>query len=224
MSHKFSAVCESGSLPAPALFYCLNQVIVELMSEKRTIVETGVEVKVASIIEPEIEDLGYRLVRVKISGINGMTLQIMAERPDGTMNVEGCEEISRAISPVLDIEDPIERAYHLEVSSPGIDRPMVRKSDFETWAGHVAKLETHQMINGRKRYKGIILGIAGDEITFRREETAKDEDPEFVIPVGEIKDAKLVLTDDLITEALKRDKALRAANGIEDEGEQSPDN
>ena len=194
------------------------------MSEPRTILETGLEAKVAAIIEPEIDDLGYRLVRVKISGVNGMTLQIMAERPDGTMNVEGCEEISRAISPVLDIEDPIDRAYHLEISSPGIDRPLVRRSDFETWSGHVAKLETHTMINGRKRYKGLILKVEGEDVTFRREAPAADEDPEFVIAVSDIKEAKLVLTDDLITEALKRDKALRQANGIEDLDEGSSDN
>ena len=194
------------------------------MSEKRTIVETGLEAKVAAIIEPEIEDLGYRLVRVKISGVNGMTLQVMAEQPDGTMNVSGCEEISKAISPVLDIEDPIDRMYHLEVSSPGIDRPLVRRSDFDQWSGHVAKLETHQMINGRKRYKGMIIKVEGDSVTFRREAPAADEEPEFVIPVTEIKDAKLVLTDDLITEALRRDKTLREANGIENDGEISPDN
>ncbi|MEM9331501.1 MAG: ribosome maturation factor RimP [Pseudomonadota bacterium] len=194
------------------------------MLEARTILETGLEARVASIVEPEIEDLGYRLVRVKISGVNGTTLQIMAERPDGTMNVAGCEEISKSISPILDIEDPIDRAYHLEVSSPGIDRPLVRKSDFETWAGHVAKLETRQMINGRKRYKGLILGVEGKDVTFRREAPAKDEETEFVIPVDEIKDAKLVLTDELITEALKRDKALREANGIVDDGDLSPDN
>ena len=190
------------------------------MTDARTIVESGVEAKVASIIEPEIEDLGYRLVRVKLSNINGSTLQIMAERPDGTMNVAGCEEISRAISPILDIEDPISQAYHLEISSPGIDRPLVRLSDFNTWAGHTAKLETYQMINGRKRYKGMIMSVEGNEITFRREAPGKDEDPNFVLPIGEIKDAKLVMTDDLITEALKRDKSLREANGIED-GEES---
>ena len=187
------------------------------MNDERTIVETGLEARVAAIIEPEIEDLGFRLVRVKISGVNGMTLQVMAERPDGTMDVSGCEAISRAISPILDVEDPIERAYHLEISSPGIDRPLVRRSDFESWSGHVVKLETHEMINGRKRYKGLILKVEGEDITFRREAPAKDEDPEFVIPVNGIKDAKLVLTDELIDEALKRDKALRKANGIEED-------
>ena len=193
------------------------------MNDKRSIVEVGVEARIASIIEPEIEDLGYRLVRVKLSAINGATLQIMAERPDGTMNVNDCENVSRAISPVLDIEDPIDRAYHLEVSSPGIDRPLVRVSDFSTWVGHVVKLETRQMINGRKRYKGVILSVDGEDVKFRREAAGPDEDPEFIIPVSEIKDAKLVLTDDLIEEALKRDKALRVANGIEDADEFSSD-
>lgn len=192
------------------------------MSDERSIVESGIEARIASIIEPEIEDLGYRLVRVKMTAVNGSTLQIMAERSDGTMNVEGCEEISRAISPVLDIEDPVNHAYHLEVSSPGIDRPLVRRSDFNDWSGYIAKLETLQMIKGRKRYKGVIIGIDGDEITFRREDPSADESPEFVIPITEIKDAKLVMTDDLITEALRRDKALRQANGLSSEDDQEP--
>lgn len=182
------------------------------MSDPRTIVEHGLDARVAAIVEPEIEDLGFRLVRVKFSGINGGTLQIMAERPDGTMSVGECEQISRTISPILDIEDPIDRAYHLEVSSPGIDRPLVRKSDFADWAGYIAKLETRQMINGRKRYKGLILGVEDGEVRFRREAPAKDEEPEFVIPVDAIAEAKLVLTDELVREALQRDKTLREAN------------
>lgn len=195
------------------------------MSDPRTIVEHGLDARVAAIVEPEIEDLGFRLVRVKFSGINGGTLQIMAERPDGTMSVGECEQISRTISPILDIEDPIDRAYHLEVSSPGIDRPLVRKSDFADWAGYIAKLETRQMINGRKRYKGLILGVEDGEVRFRREAPAKDEEPEFVIPVDAIAEAKLVLTDELVREALQRDKTLREANapdgasdGIDNEG------
>ena len=189
------------------------------MSDPRTIVEHGLDARVAAIVEPEIEDLGFRLVRVKFSGINGGTLQIMAERPDGTMSVGECEQISRAISPILDIEDPIDRAYHLEVSSPGIDRPLVRKSDFADWAGYIAKLETRQMINGRKRYKGLILGVEGNEVRFRREAPAKDEEPEFVIPVDAIAEAKLVLTDELVREALRRDKTLREANAPDETDE-----
>jgi len=171
----------------------------------------------SSIIEPEIEELGFRLVRVKLSGMNGLTLQIMAERPDGTMSVGDCEKVSRAIAPVLDIEDPIANAYHLEMSSPGIDRPLVRKSDFDKWSGHLVKLETRQMINGRKRYKGIILSVDGDDIVFRRESVSEGESENFTLPAGEILEAKLVLTDDLIREALQRDKSLRQPNGEEDD-------
>ncbi|MFK5979696.1 MAG: ribosome maturation factor RimP [Rhizobiaceae bacterium] len=190
-------------------------------SEMRLMVESGVEAQVANIIEPEIEELGFRLVRVKLSGLNGLTLQIMAERPDGSMSVGDCEKVSRAIAPVLDIEDPIANAYHLEMSSPGIDRPLVRKSDFEKWAGHMAKLETRQLIDGRKRYKGIILSVDGDDIIFRRESVSEGESENFTLPAGEILEAKLILTDDLIREALRRDKALRVANGEEADDENS---
>ena len=99
--------------------------------DNRIIVEEGLEGRIAAIVEPVIEQLGYRLVRIRMSGLNGTTLQIMAERPDGTMTVEDCEAVSRGVSPVLDVEDPLDRAYHLEVSSPGIDRPLVRRQDFE---------------------------------------------------------------------------------------------
>jgi ribosome maturation factor RimP len=188
------------------------------LNEPRIIVETGQEARIARIVEPVVNDLGFRLVRVKLSSMNGLTLQIMAERPDGTMDVSGCEAISRALSPVLDIEDPIDKAYHLEISSPGIDRPLVRRGDFEQWAGHVAKMETRSLINGRKRYKGRILKVDGDNVTFRRDEIAPGEDENFTLPLGEIAEAKLTLSDELIREALRRDKALREANGLPDDG------
>ena len=190
----------------------------------RDITESGPEARIAAIVEPEIEALGFRLVRVQLSGQNGMTMQIMAERPDGLINVSECETISRALSPLLDIEEPVQGNYHLEVSSPGIDRPLVRLSDFDVWAGHVAKLETNQMINGRKRYKGTILSTNGREITFRRDVDAVDEDPNFSLKIADIASVKLILTDDLITEALRRDKALRQANGISDEQENANNN
>ena len=120
-------------------------------TEPRLIEETGVAARVARVVEPTIEGIGFRLVRVKISAQNGCTVQIMAERPDGSMNVDDCEKISRALSPVLDVDDPVGVAYHLEISSPGIDRPLVRKSDFDRWAGHEAKIELRQMLAGRKR-------------------------------------------------------------------------
>ena len=190
-------------------------------SEMRLMVESGVEAQVANIIEPEIEELGFRLVRVKLSGLNGLTLQVMAERPDGTMSVGDCEKVSRAIAPVLDIEDPIANAYHLEMSSPGIDRPLVRKSDFEKWAGHMAKLETRQMIDGRKRYKGTILSVEGDDIIFRRESVGEGESENFTLPAGGILEAKLILTDDLIREALQRDKSLRVDSSDEADDDDS---
>ena len=182
------------------------------------------EARLNDLIAPVVSAAGYELVRVSVTGGKTRTLQVMAERPDKTMTAEDCARLSRALSPALEEADPIEGNYNLEVSSPGIDRPLVRRSDFETWTGHVAKLETQQMINGRKRYKGMILGVAGEDVTFRREAPAKDEDAEFTIPLAGIKEARLVLTDELIAEALKRDKALRAANGIEEDGEISPDN
>jgi len=193
-------------------------------NDRRISTETGVEAKIASIIEPEANYLGFRLVRVKLSAANGTTLQVMAEREDGTMSVEDCETLSRAISPVLDVQDPVEKAYHLEVSSPGIDRPLVRRSDFETWTGHVAKLETGRMIDGRKRFKGVITGFENNEVRFRRETPSKDESAEFTIPLDTIATARLVLTDELITEALKRDKALRTANGLDEEELKQGDN
>lgn len=185
------------------------------IEEPRLIAESGQEAQIAALLEPEIKSLGFRLVRIRLTQINGMTLQIMAERPDGSMSVTDCEAISRGISPILDIEDPIHSEYHLEISSPGIDRPLVRISDFEIWSGHVAKLETHQLVDGRKRYKGTILSVEGDKITFRREKTVEGEDDNFVLTAGDIADAKLILSDDLIREALRRDKALRKANGID---------
>jgi ribosome maturation factor RimP len=220
----------------PALFYCpaklpearsgteiaascQREPWLSELNEPRIIVETGQEARVAHIVEPVINDLGFRLVRVKLSSMNGLTLQIMAERPDGTISVHDCETISKAISPVLDIEDPIDKAYHLEVSSPGIDRPLVRRSDFAQWAGHVAKMETRSLINGRKRWKGRILSADHDTVTFRRDEHAPGEDENFTLPLGEIGEAKLTLSDELIREALRRDKALREANGIVDDDE-----
>ncbi len=193
-------------------------------ADDRLIREQGLEARIASIIMPEIGTLGFRLVRVRLSQMNGLTLQIMAERPDGSMSVEDCEELSNAISPVLDIEDPIEQAYHLEVSSPGIDRPLVRVTDFDDWNGHVAKLETARIVDGRKRFKGRIIKVEDGKVEFRRDDSGKDEDPSFTIALDDIADAKLVLSDDLIREALRRDKALRKANGIADDEDTARDN
>ncbi|RYE31767.1 MAG: ribosome maturation factor RimP [Hyphomicrobiales bacterium] len=175
--------------------------------EPRLVVESGVALRVAAIIEPGIVDLGYRLVRVRISAQNGCTLQIMAERPDGTMNVEGCEEVSQAVSPALDVDDPIQAAYHLEVSSPGIDRPLVRASDFERWAGHLAKIDTSEIVAGRKRFRGILRGVAGQDALLSRDDAKSEEERDVAIPMRSIAEARLVLTDALVTESLRRGKS-----------------
>lgn len=175
--------------------------------EPRLVVESGVAARVAVIIEPAIIDLGYRLVRVRVTGQNGCTVQIMAERPDGTMNVEGCEEISQAVSPALDVDDPVQTAYHLEVSSPGIDRPLVRASDFERWAGHLTKIDTSEPVAGRKRFRGILRGAAGQDALLTRDDAKSEEERDVAIPMRAIAEARLVLTDALITEALRRGKS-----------------
>ena len=131
-------------------------------TEPRLIAESGTAARVAALAEPVVESLGLRLVRVRVSGQDGCTVQVMAERPDGTLQIEECEAVSRALSPVLDAADPIDVAYRLEISSPGIDRPLVRRSDFERHAGHVVKIEMAVMVDGRKRFRGVLLGTKGD--------------------------------------------------------------
>jgi ribosome maturation factor RimP len=176
-------------------------------AEERIIAETGIEARIAHIVEPVAAGLGYRLVRVKLSAMNGMTLQIMAERPDGTMTVEDCETLSRDLSPVLDVEDPIDREYHLEVSSPGIDRPLVRRSDFERWSGHQAKIELQRPLDGRKRFKGTLAGLDGDAVRLEMEASSKLAAPETVtLRLADIDEARLVLTDALIRETLRKEK------------------
>ncbi|MCX2724458.1 ribosome maturation factor RimP [Roseibium salinum] len=179
--------------------------------EPRIVTEQGLEARVAAIVEPVIEDLGYRLVRTKISALNGCTLQIMAERTDGTMTVEDCEAVSRAVSPALDVDDPINRAYHLEVSSPGIDRPLVRVGDFDRWAGHEVKVEMAVMQDGRKRFRGTLLGAENGAAKVRLPDVREGEEDTVGLPLEDIGEAKLVLTDDLITAALKAEKAALAA-------------
>lgn len=178
-------------------------------SDDRIIRESGVDARIAIIVEPVLRGMGFRLVRVRLSGQHGLTLQIMAEREDGTMTVEDCEEVSRAISPALDVDDPIEKAYHLEVSSPGIDRPLVRTSDFVAWTGHLLKLETSVLVADRKRFKGKIAEADADGILLERDKAAYGEEPTVRIPYDAIAEAHLVLTDDLIREALSKDNRAR---------------
>ena len=186
-------------------------------SEARFYHEKGVAARVAQVIEPVLEDLGFRLVRVKVSAQNGTTVQIMAERPDGTMTVEDCEAVSRAVSPVLDLEDPVAQAYNLEVSSPGIDRPLVGGSDFRRWAGYEAKIELAGPLEGRKRFRGLVRDA--DETTASIELPDSPEGEEVVakLSLADIAEARLVLTDDLIRESLRRGKAAEKGDAPTDE-------
>ncbi len=174
--------------------------------ERRLIIEPGLAARVAAIAEPVLEGLGFRLVRARVSGLAGCTVQIMAERPDGTMTIDDCETVSRALSPVLDVADPIDRAYRLEISSPGIDRPLVRLSDFDRHAGHVVKIEMANAIGGRKRFRGILLGTEGEAARLKREDVAAGEPEDVLLPIEDMAEARLVLTDALIEESLRRGK------------------
>lgn len=192
-------------------------------AEPRLIVEPGLAARVAAVAEPVIEQLGYRLVRVRISGSDGCTVQIMAERPDGSMLIEDCEAVSRGLSPVLDVADPIDRAYRLEISSPGIDRPLVRRSDFDRYTGHVARIEMQVPVEGRKRFRGILLGTEGALARLRRDDAPAGEQPEVLLPIEDMAEAKLVLTDALIEESLRRGKAAeREARNEVAENESPP--
>src|SRR5580704_6914850 len=171
--------------------------------EPRLIIEPGRAARVAALVEPVLAELGYRLVRVRISGLAGCTVQVMAERPDGTMTIEDCETASRALSPVLDAADPIEAAYQLEISSPGIDRPLVRRSDFDRYAGHVAHIEMLAPIEGRRRFRGELNGTEGECVRLRRSDAAAPEGTDVLLRIDDMMEARLVLTDALVSEALR---------------------
>jgi ribosome maturation factor RimP len=190
-------------------------------TDPRLISEPGLAARVAAIAEPVVESMGFRLVRVRISGSEGCTVQIMAERPDGTLTIEDCEELSRALSPVLDVADPVDRAYRLEISSPGMDRPLVRKSDFERYIGHLAKIEMSVPAEGRKRFRGILTGVEGEAARLQRDDAKAGENADVLLPIEDMAEAKLVLTDALIAEALRRDKAAkREAEQADEEQDQ----
>jgi ribosome maturation factor RimP len=183
---------------------------VEGLDEARLIGDSGPGERVGRIAAPVLRDLGYRLVRVKISSAEGATIQIMAERPDGTMSIEDCENISVALSPVFDVEEPMAQAYRLEVSSPGIDRPLVRESDFVRAAGHEARVEMAALVKGRKRFRGHIAAVVpGPDGPAARMALVADDgsQSEVELPIRAMAEARLVLTDDLIRVALRREKA-----------------
>lgn len=194
------------------------------LSRERIIRDTGNDARIAAIVEPVLSGMGFRLVRVRVTGQNGTTLQIMAERNDGTMTVEDCETVSRTLSPVLEVEDPIDGAYNLEISSPGIDRPLVSKADFADWQGHLAKIETAVPVEDRKKFRGRIESVSETGFLLVRDKASYGDAPEVTIPFEAVSDARLVLTDELIRDALKKDKAARKAakarTGEPDEDEQ----
>lgn len=196
----------------------------ESLEEPRFVAETGAAARIAAVAQPVLADLGFRLVRVKLSAQDGMTVQVMAERPDGSMTVNDCEAASAALSPVLDVEDAVRQAYRLEISSPGIDRPLVRASDIQRAAGQAARVELHTGVEGRKRFRGIIGAIEGEGATAAvvliRDDAKPGEAVEARLPLANIAEAKLVLTEALIRDALR---AAKAAPAEEEPAESSSD-
>jgi len=179
------------------------------LDEPRQIVDHGAARRVAQIAAPVLRDLGFRLVRVKISGADGSTVQIMVERPDGSMTIDDCERASGALSPVFDLEDPVSQAYRLEISSPGIDRPLVRLSDFERAIGHEAKIEMAAPVGTRKRFRGIIEAVDDRAAAVRLPGEDGETGALALLPIRDMAEARLVLTDELIRATLRREKAAK---------------
>jgi ribosome maturation factor RimP len=173
----------------------------EITNHKRYIRETPLEARISAIVEPVAESLGFDLVRVRVTNENGCTLQIMCEDAHGRFTIENCEALNADLSPLLDLEDPIDREYHLEISSAGVDRPLVRARDFALWAGHEAKVELADMIDGRKRFRGDIVGADDESFSIRLPDVPKGEDPVHRLPLSALADAKLILNDRLLDAA-----------------------
>jgi ribosome maturation factor RimP len=192
MEKKPSAYPEGAAPPAPT---------------ERFVRETGAAAEIADLVEPVLEDMGFRLVRVVMSRRDGGTIQIMADKAGGAINVDDCAAISRRLSPLLDAHDPVEGRYFLEVSSPGIDRILVRPSDFEDWAGFETKVEVKELVDGRRRFRGILEGYENGEMLLQVRLDEKSEPQTIGLPVDLIHDAKLVLTDELIRASLTKAKA-----------------
>jgi ribosome maturation factor RimP len=166
--------------------------------------KTAEDLKLLDLLDPVAEAAGYEIVRLRLmGGVERRRLQIMAERPDGDMNVEDCTRLSRKVSEVMDAADPISGEYVLEVSSPGIDRPLTRPKDFETYEGYEIKVELDRLAEGRKRFRGVLAGLDGDQVGIDLEGEAETA----MIPIAWILEAKLVLTDEL----MKRGAESRAA-------------
>jgi ribosome maturation factor RimP len=202
--------------------------IIATLDEPRLVAETGVAARVAHLAEPVLAQLGYRVVRVRLMQQNGQTLQIMAERPDGAMTIDDCEAASQALSPELDVADLIANEYRLEISSPGVDRPLVRRSDFLRAVGHEAKIElTHPLASGRKRFRGVIRGIEGEGhdalLALERTDAQSDEEKAVSLPLADLDEGRLVLTEALIRESLRAGKLQQAEEKQEEtDAEQRP--
>jgi ribosome maturation factor RimP len=183
------------------------------------VAKTAIDRRLADIVQPVIEGMGFELVRLRLMGGKTRVLQIMADRPDGGIGVDECGEISTAVSAVLDVEDPVEENYILEVSSPGIDRPLTRLKDFETWKGWEARVETSELIDGRRRFKGDLAGVEGEEVLITLEESG--EEVTIGLRFDWLSDAKLILTDALIAEMLRQKKVAEPTEGEFDEIEET---
>lgn len=185
------------------------------MKQKRYISETGQEQRIAAIVAPVAVDLGFLLVRVKVLPDNGCTLQIMAEDKNGHFTIAQCQELSQELSPILDLEEPIDRAYHLEVSSPGIDRPLVRQLDFSRGMGHEVRIELADMVDGRKRFRGKIIAVDDSTVTINLPDVPEGAKADFALPLTSIALAKLIMTDRLLAEAAKAQKDDQIPQDIE---------
>jgi ribosome maturation factor RimP len=190
-------------------------------TDARFVAESGLAAEIAQLCEPVLAALGFRLVRVMISRRDGTTVQVMAERANGTITIEDCAAISRQLSPVLDAHDPLPGHYRLEVSSPGIDRPLVRASDFDDWAGHEAKIEMREPIAGRRRFRGVLAGTEGHSL--RLDTDGQPTGPQLVsLPIADIAEARLVLTEALIRETLRRAKRQSADTAADTDAADGP--
>ena len=226
VSHLKDTQITSGMEPVEA--EVAPQLVVAALDEPRLAVETGMAARVSGVAEPILTSMGFRLVRVKIMVGQGMIVQIMAERPEGTLTIDECEEIHDALSPALDVEDIISQAYRLEISSPGIDRPLVRVSDFRRAIGMDARVElSRPHASGRKRFRGFIRAVDGEgrdaTLVIERPDAGPDEEKSPRIALRDLDEAKLALTEELIRASLRAAKALAKGAGEEEDGDSSPE-
>jgi ribosome maturation factor RimP len=205
-----------------------NTLLDAQLDEPRLVEESGQGARIGAVAERVLVSMGFRLVRVKVMGGSATIVQIMAERPDGSLTIDDCEEIHDALSPVLDVEDVVKQAHRLEISSPGIDRPLVRISDFQRALGLEARVElAHPHQSGRKRFRGFLRALEGEGrdcvLTIERIDSGPDEEKTPRLNLRDLEEAKLILTDDLIRDSLRAAKAAAKGEGQEEEQDSSPE-